>query len=617
MSKKTLHNDPTQSGEGAPDSGESGNMPKLPTGLVKEAKSGVYHLRRRIPADLVASYGGKKKEIVFSLRTSDYRTAVQRHRKEEAKLTTEWEIKRENRARHFVKSQFEAATIINELTDADIEKICLHFRSASLHGDEMRRDDGNYAIDEILEYQSGYAEANAILKAAVAVGDYELLRPMLEQFLALYRYELNIPESDSRRLALAFARSAIQTNESLLQRYDGKDIPTPRVLVAQEETGGPTFSDVVKDYMVRYEKLDKTAMLKKVRTVLPLMLEVIGHKSIKSIRQSDIVGFFDVVQALPPRWKDVCRQKKIGAKEVAKLNLGEMSKNTFDGTYLAAVNPFLEYCKTYWQDRGWPTTLTTAAIRYTGSRVDPEGQQRSFRTDELKRLFGGPEMLRLASSTADAHMYWLPIVGLFTGARINEICQINPQVDIRKDGNGVWFFDITEKSDADERVVKSVKTAPSKRKVPIHSQLIKLGFLDYVEYIKKKRSKLLLPEFPPSVGRASPKAGEWFIDFIKELGLRDDTPGARLVGMHAFRSTFLNKAQELGVVNAEVITGHASNITEIVQLSGGQVDKADSQVVRNYKGELPLSNKVDILEKISFDGVVFCKPKIPQSGEFQ
>jgi hypothetical protein len=42
------------------------------------------------PTDVLVCYPGKK-EITFSLRTKDYRTAVERHRAEEARLTSEWE----------------------------------------------------------------------------------------------------------------------------------------------------------------------------------------------------------------------------------------------------------------------------------------------------------------------------------------------------------------------------------------------------------------------------------------------------------------------------------------------------------------------------------------------
>ena len=72
-------------------------MPMLSTGLTRHPKFGTYYLRRRIPNDLLPSYAGKKEKVV-SLRTKDYRTAVELHRKAEAALTEEWEGHRQKLA---------------------------------------------------------------------------------------------------------------------------------------------------------------------------------------------------------------------------------------------------------------------------------------------------------------------------------------------------------------------------------------------------------------------------------------------------------------------------------------------------------------------------------------
>lgn len=186
------------------------------------------------------------------------------------------------------------------------------------------------------------------------------------------------------------------------------------------------------------------------------------------------------------------------------------------------------------------------------------------------------------------------------------------QVDIRQDPESrIWFLDITDKTESHAEVEKSVKTAGSKRKVPIHPQLLELGFLQYVERVKMAGHTLLFPDFPPSVGRASPKAGEWFIDFLRELGLRDETPGARLVGMHAFRSTLLRQAMLLELVNIEVITGHSGKVTGLAQSQDGQMAQTTSAVVKTYQGELPVNMKLDILKRVAFKGLTFFKPKCP------
>jgi integrase len=270
-----------------------------------------------------------------------------------------------------------------------------------------------------------------------------------------------------------------------------------------------------------------------------------------------------------------------------------ISKKTFDDGYMAAFRPFLVDTVRVFQDQGFPGHLTTQRIKYSGEREETENEQRAMRHDELVRLFMGAEYKQFATDPTMRHHFWLPLIGLYTGARINEICQLNPQCDVRQE-QGVWFFDITEKSEADERVKKSVKNAPSRRKVPIHSELIRLGLLGYVESLKATGGRLLFPEWPPSAsGRAAGLAERWFRKLIKTTGLRDETPGGRLVGFHAFRHTFLNNAMNNDVMYAEWITGHASELV--------------SKIVTKYRGEAEIVKKAQIVEAIRFD----IQPPVP------
>ena len=83
--------------------------------------------------------------------------------------------------------------------------------------------------------------------------------------------------------------------------------------------------------------------------------------------------------------------------------------------------------------------------------------------------------------------YWLPILGLFTGARLNELCQL--QITDVKEEEGILFLNITDDAN-DQRV----KTAGSKRRCPIHSTIEMLGFRDFYEWRKASGEKLLFKE---------------------------------------------------------------------------------------------------------------------------
>ena len=77
--------------------------------------------------------------------------------------------------------------------------------------------------------------------------------------------------------------------------------------------------------------------------------------------------------------------------------------------------------------------------------------------------------------------YWVFLIGIFSGMRTNEICQLKCK-DIKKN-NKIWFMFV---EDSEEIKVKTEKTI---RKIPVHPQLIELGFIDYV--VKRKKKKKL------------------------------------------------------------------------------------------------------------------------------
>jgi integrase len=107
-----------------------------------------------------------------------------------------------------------------------------------------------------------------------------------------------------------------------------------------------------------------------------------------------------------------------------------------------------------------------------------------FTADDLKALFEAPHYRE--HEYDEPFKYWLPVLGLYTGARLEELAQLH-LADVKQHAStGIWCIDITEDVDeengADER--KNLKNAASVRACPIHSRVLELGFLQYVEALK-------------------------------------------------------------------------------------------------------------------------------------
>ena len=118
-----------------------------------------------------------------------------------------------------------------------------------------------------------------------------------------------------------------------------------------------------------------------------------------------------------------------------------------------------------------------------------------FTDEELSKIFGAPwfktgqgEKTKAGTyRTFQPFHYWLPLLGLCTGARINELAQLHLD-DIGQEGD-VWYIDINRKTED-----KSLKNEWSARKVPIHSRLIELGFSEWCTALREAGYKRLFPE---------------------------------------------------------------------------------------------------------------------------
>jgi integrase len=422
------------------------------------------------------------------------------------------------------------------------------------------------------ELMAEWRRQHEVVKRMRIEGDHAVARARLE----------GENEGLRRALASGAAAAAAPPSASLA--------PAPAAAAVAAPTTSPLLADVVKDFLKRHPR-NKAAMLKKHQTVLPLFLEVVGNKPVAAIKQSDIKDFLNLVQNLPPRWSDARRRRRISVAKLAEEKHAiTMSPKSFDDTYKACLRSFLKDANAQWHDEGFPRGLTTDGLVYQGERVEGDNKQRAFREDELERLLHGSEMAKFAASPELEHRYWMVYLGFFTGARVNELCQINPQVDVLQEPKtNIWYVAITSDTEGDERIKKRTKNKPSKRKVPLHPRLIEMGFLGYADRMKSAGAKLLFPEFKPRRSRASPEAEKWFTTFLRELGLRDETAGARLVGMHAFRHTIMALAFN---------SNPPQDVTSITGHSGG----ADSTVA-GYQGKLWLTNQLHILEAVQFGPV--------------
>jgi integrase len=112
---------------------------------------------------------------------------------------------------------------------------------------------------------------------------------------------------------------------------------------------------------------------------------------------------------------------------------------------------------------------------------------------EIREIFTKTDIENMFHGLSKTHMVnhperlWLPVLALFTGARSNELCQL--RIEDIAEVEGVPVIHIRHRPELHQTTKNE-----QDRVVPVHPDLIKLGFLEYVEQVKRiKKNERLWP----------------------------------------------------------------------------------------------------------------------------
>jgi integrase len=206
-----------------------------------------------------------------------------------------------------------------------------------------------------------------------------------------------------------------------------------------------------------------------------------------------------------------------------------------------------------------------------------------FAPDELQLIFDSPvcrDGWRPKRARCGESIRWLPILGAFTGGREEELGQLRVSDIAKVDGLG-WFIRIT-----DEHPGQVLKTQSSRRRVPLHPELVRCGFLDYVNGQRALGHDWLFDQLTPD--RLKKRTGSFsklFMRYLRrKLKITDSTRA-----FHSFRHGFKDVCRE----NSVPLPVHDAFTGQVGEGSG-----------KKYGGvEYPLAALFQEMKKVRYPGL--------------
>ncbi len=331
-------------------------------------------------------------------------------------------------------------------------------------------------------------------------------------------------------------RGLIELQRRKVDRYsDLHDKQYHDQLFSPQARASVSFRELAKSF-VREKEIEFTAnevsqkRLDKIKAIAQTLREIVGDNKLVSEIDDDTIQHVRIILSKVPtnRNKRFREMPLLEAIEQSEKQNGPVLSSLTQSNYLDVLRDMLKM-----------------AVRKKFLLVNPASEVRPLKKEtlsadkkrlpwtsqQLKGFFEGEFYRRCAVGSAKPYQksdlawrFWLPLIMLLTGARPNEIAQLHI-ADVKQTPKGTWYLDMVEDEGED---VKSLKTESSRRCVPIHAELLKIGFIEFVNsrrLLAPKNGPRLFWELPRNkygnfAWYAARRLNEHFIPQEIELGPR-------------------------------------------------------------------------------------------------
>jgi integrase len=413
------------------------------------------------------------------------------------------------------------------------------------------------AVDRAYAQGLDLAEQHAEYAAALGRLDPAIVDEDLRTYLRDHGVAFD-PESEAYYdAALAVLRANVKALELRLERHRGKDVPTPpRANVAR----GPKLSEAFASWKAgsgtRGSRKPSGNTVLEAEYAVRRLAEWVGDIRLGDLTREKATEFVKALAAVPTRLPS--ELKRLPLRDLLRRDL-----TSYPPQHAATVNKhitLLSAIVTHAEAAGKLDAMPNfrnpfgKGVKLVLDARAAEQRQR-FTDADLKAIFETAVYQngeRPKGGGGEA-AYWLPLLALLSGARQGELAQLRV-ADLAQDPESrVWFLNISMAGG------RTIKTASSRRQVPVHPELERIGLLRYRQMLVDAGAGPDAPLWPhveaDSVGRQSGPWSKWFNRYLRDKARIED----RAKVFHSFRHSFkwLARNAKIGEEMHDALTGHS------------------------------------------------------------
>ncbi len=244
------------------------------------------------------------------------------------------------------------------------------------------------------------------------------------------------------------------------------------------------------------------------KSIYQLLREILENPAVSTISFDDGRKFKETLLKLPPN-RTKGKYAGNSVKELISMRPSKTMSNSTVNKYLRRTSQLFHWGR----KNGHVAENPFAELGLKDSRQEHEERNR-YDYEDIKKLFN-PESFN-SSKFKHPYNYWLPILGLYTGARLEELCQLHAS-DVYQSGD-IWVIDINNKME------KRLKTKSSKRLIPLHPKVVELGFIGFVQSKPAGPGCRVFPELKKQRDGYGQAASKWFARYQTKCGIGKPLP---------------------------------------------------------------------------------------------